>query len=75
MPVPVNLPSPIYPTISRSGRFLLMTSTDPGRPFKISNNVYIGDLLTGALFRTTTYEDEYVSGGVRFTNDLAQLFA
>jgi hypothetical protein len=44
----VNLPSPIYPTISRNGRFLLMTSTDPGRPFKISNNVYFGDLLTVA---------------------------
>jgi hypothetical protein len=70
----VNLPAPIYPTISRNGRFLLMTSTDPGRPFKISNNVYIEDLMTGALFRTTSYADEYVSGGVRFTNDLAQLY-
>lgn len=72
--VAVNLPSPVYPTISRNGRFLLVTSTDPGRPFKISNNVYLGDLLTGALFRTTSYADEFVSGGVRFTNDLAQLF-
>lgn len=70
----VNLPSPIYPTISRNGRFLLMTSTDPGRPFKISNNVYIGDLLTGALGRATSYQDEYVQGGIRFTNDLSQLF-
>ena len=72
--VAVNLPSPFYPTISRNGRFLLMTSTDPGRPFKISNNVYIGDLFTGALGRATSYEDEYVSGGIRFTNDLSQLF-
>lgn len=72
--VPVNLPSPIYPTISRNGRFLLTTSTDPGRPFKISNNVYVGDLLTGALFRTTSYEDEYTSGGIRFTNDLSLLY-
>lgn len=70
----VNLPAPIYPTISRNGRFLLMTSTDPGRPFKISNNVYIEDLLTGALGRATSYEDEYVLGGVRFTNDISQLF-
>jgi hypothetical protein len=70
----VNLPSPIYPTISRNGRFLLMTSTDPGRPFKISNNVYIADLLTGAFGRATSYEDEVETGGVRFKTDLAQLF-
>lgn len=70
----VNLPSPIYPTISRNGRFLLMTSSDPGRRFKLSNNVYFEDLLTGALGRATSYEDEYVLGGVRFTNDIAQLF-
>lgn len=70
----VNLPSPIYPTISRNGRFLLMTSPDPGRPFKLSNNVFFADLLTGALGRATSYEDEYVLGGVRFTNDIGQLF-
>jgi hypothetical protein len=72
--VPVNLPAPIYPTISRNGRFLLLTSTDPGRPFKISNNVYIADLFTGALFRTTTYLDEYQIGSLSFVGDLAQMF-
>jgi hypothetical protein len=70
----VNLPSPIYPTISRSGRFLLMTSTEPGRPFKISNNVFLTDLATGAQFRITSYQDEYVLGGVRFMDDIGQLF-
>lgn len=72
--VAVNLPSPYYPTISRNGRFLLLTSTEPGRPFKISNNVYIDDLLTGGFFRATSYSDEYVIGNVRFNNDIAQLF-
>jgi len=71
--LPVNLPSPIYPTISRDGRFLLVTSPDPGRPFKISNNVFIADLFTGALGRTTSYEDEVVLDGALFARDLLEL--
>ena len=71
--LPVNLPSPFQPSVSRDGRRLLVTSTDPGRPFKISNNVFVLDLVTGALGRTTSYEDEVVLGGVRFTDDLGEL--
>lgn len=73
-PVLVNLPSTMYPTISRDGRRMLVTSPDPGRPFKMSQNVYVLNLPTGLLSRATSYEDEVVLGGVRFTNDLAQLF-
>ena len=72
--VAVNLPAPVYPTLSRNGRFLLMTSTDPGRPFKISNNVYIADLLTGSLLRTTTYNDEFQIANISQQGDLGQLF-
>src|SRR5258706_12307442 len=68
-PVFVNLPSTLYPTISRDGRLMLVTSPDPGRPFKISQNVYALDLLTGFLGRATSYQDEFVLGGVRFNDD------
>ncbi len=69
----LNLPSPVYPTISRDGRHFLVTSPDPGRPFKISNNVFIGDLFTGALGRATSYEDEVVLDGALFARDLGEL--
>ena len=73
-PFAVNLPSVFNPTVSRNGRLMLVTSPDPGRPFKLSRNVYVIDLLTGATGRATSYEDEVELGGVRFRRDLAQLF-
>ena len=72
--IPVNLPSALNPTVSRDGRRLLVTSPDPGRPFKLSQNVYALDLTTGFVGRVTSYSDEYVLNGVRFQDDLARLF-
>ncbi len=72
--IAVNLPSVLYPTLSRDGRRLLVTSPDPGRPFKISQNVYAIDLVTGFIGRATSYQDEFVSDGVRFADDLARFF-
>lgn len=73
--ISLNLPSSLYPAISRNGRVLMVTSPDPGRPFKISQNVYAIDLATGFLGRATSYSDEVVMNGVRFDNtELAQLF-
>jgi hypothetical protein len=73
-PIPINLPSALNPVVSRNGRILLVTSPDPGRSFKVSMNVYAIDLATGFFGHATSYEDEYVSGGLRFQNDLEQLF-
>lgn len=70
----INLPSTLYPAISRNGRILLVTSPDPGRPFKISQNVYVIDLITGAMGRATTYLDEFELGGMRFQDDLGKQF-
>ncbi|HAB15765.1 MAG TPA: hypothetical protein PLX89_09605 [Verrucomicrobiota bacterium] len=70
--VGINLPSAMNPTVSRNGRLLLVTSSDPGRPFKVSQNVYVIDLLTGNFGRATSYQDEVVLGGVRFADDLAR---
>jgi hypothetical protein len=72
-PIPVNLPSALYPTASRSGRFLLVTSPDPGRPFKISNNVFLLDLLTGGGRKLTGYEDTIITSNVILTNDLGNV--
>lgn len=69
----VNLPSALNPTASRDGRRLLVTSSDPGRPFKMSPNVYVIDFATGTLGRATSYQDEVVVDGVLFNPDLGQL--
>ncbi|MBX3731026.1 MAG: hypothetical protein KF791_00375 [Verrucomicrobiae bacterium] len=42
--IPVGLPEQALPAISKSGRFAAVTSGDPNRPNKISQNVYIIDL-------------------------------
>jgi hypothetical protein len=73
-PIAVNLPSTLNPTISRDGRRLLVTSPDPNRPFKMSQNVYVLDLVNGLVGRATSYEDEVVQNGVRFQTDIQQLF-
>ncbi|MBI3414164.1 MAG: PD40 domain-containing protein [Verrucomicrobia bacterium] len=71
--LPVNLPAALYPAASRDGLRLLLTSTDPGRPFKISNNVFLQDLPTGLLGRITSFEDVVqFAGGIITTNDLGQ---
>jgi WD40 repeat protein len=72
-PVPVNLPAPIYPTGSRLGQRLLVTSTDPGRPFKISNNVFLYDVNSGQSGRITQFEDVGQIQNVSITNDLGQV--
>ena len=53
----VDLPEPSFPVASRDGAKLLLTSGDPGRPFKISRNVFSLDLRTGGVARVTAFED------------------
>lgn len=70
--VPVPLPGTFNPTVSRDGRFVLLTSPNPARPFKISNDVFVYDLATGLAQRATGYEDLVrYSDGILLTNDLA----
>ncbi len=71
--VAVNLPAVLHPTTSRDGRRLLLTSKDPGRPFKISNNVFSLDLATASIARITRFEDVLNTQGVLLTNDLGQV--
>jgi hypothetical protein len=68
----LGVPAPLYPTTSPDGRWLLVTSKDPGRPFKISQNVFLHDLPSGAFGRITSFEDVLTTQGVNLTNDLGQ---
>jgi hypothetical protein len=66
----VNLPAPVYPTASRDGRRLLLTSQDPGRPFKISNNAFTYDIASATTAFVTHFEDIVMVNGVLLTNNV-----
>lgn len=67
-PVPIPLPSAGYPSASRDGLRLLVTSPDPGRPFKISRNVYSFEPQTGLTIPVTQFEDLYRINNQVLTN-------
>lgn len=69
-PVPVPLFSAALPTVSRDGRFLLVTSPDDQRPFMISRNVFVLDLITGGIGKVTAYEDIYRNNESILTNNV-----
>jgi len=72
--VPVPLPEPAFPVVSRDGRRLLLTSGDPGRPFKISRNIFSLDLITGGITKVTGFEDSVRTGEgplITLTNGVA----
>jgi hypothetical protein len=71
--VPIALPSPAFPTVSRDGRFLLVTSPDPSRPFKFSHDVFMVDLSTMTHVRAVHFVDKYRLCGVLLTNDLGNV--
>ena len=71
--VSLAVPTPLYPTTSPDGRWMLVTSKDPGRPFKLSQNVFLHDLPSGAFGRITSFEDVLTTQGFRLTNDLGQI--
>ena len=71
--MPVALPEAYWPSVSRDGSTLLVTSGEPGRPFKISNNVFAIDLASGALAQVTHFEDVVQNGLTLLTNDLGNV--
>jgi len=68
--VPVPLLSAAFPSVSRDGRRLLVTSPDDRRPFMISRNVYVLDLLTGGIGKVTAFEDIYRNNQTVLTNNV-----
>ncbi len=59
--VAVALPEPGLPVWSRDGRTLALSSTEPGRPNKVSRDVYLMDGTTGAVRKLSQFED-YADG-------------
>lgn len=66
--VPIALPFALHPTVSRDGRHLLVTSSDPVLTQMISHNVYSVDLTMGNITKITHYVDTLSDGNVTFTN-------
>ena len=66
--VPISLASAAHPTVSRDGRFLLVTSVDPVLTVMLSQNVFSVDLASGAATQITHYVDTLSDGVTTFTN-------
>jgi hypothetical protein len=67
--VPVPLPAAFNPSVSRDGQWVLLTSGDPGRPFKLSNNVYAFNVTSGGVTKLTGFEDIVRYDNLVLTND------
>ena len=52
------LPEPGFPSFSKDGRFMAVTSQSPGRPAQFSKNVFLLNLLTAQLTPITHFEDQ-----------------
>jgi len=65
--IQVNLPEQAFPKISNSGRFMGVTSSDPARPGKISQNIYLIDFAnnnsTQMLVENNDLVDPQSGGG------------
>jgi len=56
--IPLALPEPGFPSFSKDGRFMAVTSQTPGRPNQSSKNVFLLNLLTAELSQITPFEDQ-----------------
>src|SRR5262249_7516116 len=59
--LPVNLPEPGFPAVSRDGRYLALTSVDPAKAFSLSRDVFLMDLATGQLGKLTSFPNNWSS--------------
>ena len=63
--VAVNLPEPGFPAWSRDGKLLGLSSTEPGRPNKLSRDLYVVTGATGAVTKVSRFEDAADGNGYR----------
>ena len=56
--IATGLPLPFDPAWSRDGRFLTLTSVNPQRPNKVSQDVFIFDLIASTSRLALLFEDE-----------------
>ncbi len=76
--IQVNLPEQAFPKISNSGRFMGVTSSDPVRPGKISQNIYLIDFANNNSTRMLVENNDLVdpqSGAAQTTLPLFKAFA
>lgn len=59
--IPLSIPFPALPQVSRDGRSLLVTSGGPLASVMLSQNVFRIDLATGAIAPITHYVDTTLS--------------
>lgn len=71
--IPTVLPEAYWPAVSRDGRRILVTSGDPARPFRISDNVYALNTINGGIAQVTFFNDLVRTGAGIVTNDLGQV--
>lgn len=60
--VGVDLPEVGFPTWSRDGRLLALSSVDPATPFGISRNVFVVDMRSSQVTKITRFADKAGSG-------------
>jgi hypothetical protein len=70
--IPLTVPSPAFPTVSRDGRSLLVTSGGPLASVMLSQNVFHIDLATGVTVPISHYIDTTSDGITIYTNDLGK---
>ncbi len=70
--IPLSVPSPALPTVSRDGRALLVTSGGPLASVMLSQNVFHIDLATGVTTPISHYVDTTSDGITTFTNHLGE---
>jgi WD40 repeat protein len=68
--IPVNLPEPGFPSVSRDGRYLALTSADPAKAFTLSRDVFLFDLVTAQSAKLTSFPNNWDSLA---TNSLGNL--
>ena len=68
--IPLSVPSPALPVVSRDGRALLVTSGGPLASVMLSQNIFRFDLATGTATTITHYRDTLSDGVTTYTNGM-----
>jgi hypothetical protein len=66
--IPLPVPSPALPVVSRDGRWLLVSSGGPLASVMLSQNVFRTDLVTGVTTQVTRFMDTYSDGITTYEN-------
>ncbi len=65
--LPVPLPEPAYPAVSRDGRLVAVTSADPQKRFTLSRDVFVENLVTTQLLQLTSFPNTWLNAQTNYT--------